>query len=151
MDHQQQNVKGTLARDKSDFHDGHKLNIEEGGDNQKKGGLQSGETYETEDKYTPDLQSVGVKNVACDVHTCPTKLGQPLRASGIVRGRGKERGRGKGKMRGSGVQGTEVGDMQLCIDSKTNSGVDDISSLVDIDGVNKANKVQILPLMPHKF
>ena len=54
-------------------------------------------------------------------------------------------------MRGSGVQATEVGDMQLCIDSKTNSGVDDISSPVDIDGVDKVNKVQILSLMPHKF
>ena len=54
-------------------------------------------------------------------------------------------------MRRSGVQATEVGDMQLCIDSKTNSGVDDISSPVDVDGVDNVNKVQILPFMPHKF
>ncbi|GMP59195.1 hypothetical protein CsSME_00022573 [Camellia sinensis var. sinensis] len=40
VDHQQQILKGTLARDKSHLHDGHKLNIEEGGDNNKKGGLQ---------------------------------------------------------------------------------------------------------------
>ncbi|CAL5339017.1 unnamed protein product [Camellia sinensis] len=89
VDHQQQNLKGTLATDKSHFHDGHKLNIEECADNQKKGGLHSGETYKTEDKCTPDLHSVGIKNVACDVHTSPTKLGQPLGATGIVRGRGK--------------------------------------------------------------
>ncbi|CAL5424782.1 unnamed protein product [Camellia sinensis] len=39
VDHKQQNVKGTLARDKIHFHDGHKLNIEDGGDDQKKGDL----------------------------------------------------------------------------------------------------------------
>ncbi|CAL5334986.1 unnamed protein product [Camellia sinensis] len=143
VDHQQQNVTGTLAKDKIHFHDGHKLKIEEDEDNQKKGGLQSGETYETEDKYNPDLQSVGVKNVACDVHTSHTKLGQPLGATKIVRrrGKGRERGKGKGRMCGSGVQATEVGDMQLCIHGKTNSGVDDVSSPVDVEGVNKANKL----------
>ncbi|XP_028087107.1 uncharacterized protein LOC114287860 [Camellia sinensis] len=142
VDHQQHILKGTLARDKSHLHDGHKLNIEEGGDNNKKGGLQSGETYETEDKYSPDLQSVGVKNVACDVHTSPTKLGKPLGATVIVRGsaKGRRKGKGKGKMCESGVQATEVGDMQLCIDSKTNSGVDDSSSPMDVDGVDNVNK-----------
>ena len=91
VDHQQQNLKGTQARDKSHFHDEHKLNIEEGGDYQKKGGLQSGDTYETEDKYTPDLQSVAVKNVPCDVHSSPTKVGNPVGATGIVRGSAKGR------------------------------------------------------------
>ncbi|XP_028068488.1 uncharacterized protein LOC114271070 [Camellia sinensis] len=85
-----------------------------------------------------------MKNVVCDVHTSHTKLGKPLGATGIVRGsakgRRKGKGKGKGKMRGSGVQATEVEDMQLCIDSKTNSGVDDSSSPVDVDGVDNVNK-----------